>query len=294
MVEAHRIIRATREHIFAYVAHPEHLPRFGAPLWLAADVEDRRGAEPLITLRGYFAGLPVEAVMRGVSRAPQSVDIVQVRGTLRGFSQRVTIESGDDGTVLSCRVEADPGIPMLSDDAAKHFLTQYVERMLDRLRLAAERRAPSRRPARPSAKEAAETEAGGVAVEDGIPAAEQAEPGREPAEPAAADTASAPATVPEATGTPQTPHRHQRPFPPRRSRPQRPGPPQPARSPQQHASEAGTPAAEAAMSDQTGAADATAGGQGRRRRRRRRRRGRGASGSGPAGGAPNTGPVGNS
>ncbi|HEV2440761.1 MAG TPA: SRPBCC family protein [bacterium] len=293
VVEAHRILRATREHVFAFVAHPEHLPRYGAPLWLAADLDDRRGAEPLITLRGYFAGLPVEAVIRGASRAPQSVDVAQVRGTLRGFSQRFTIESGDDGTVLSCRVEADPGIPMLSDEAAKHFLTQYVERMLDRLRLTAERRAPSRRPARPSAKEAAETETGDLAVQDGIPAAEQAEPGRAPAEPAAADAAPTPATVPELTGTPQAPRPRQRPFPPRRSRPQRPGPPQPARSPQ-HASEAGTPAAEAAMSDQTGPADAAAGGQGRRRRRRRRRRGRGASGSGPAGGAPSTGPAGNS
>jgi polyketide cyclase/dehydrase/lipid transport protein len=288
VVEAHRIIRATREHVFAFVAHPEHLPRYGAPLWLAADLDDRRGAEPLITLRGYFAGLPVEAVIRGASRAPQSVDVAQVRGTLRGFSQRFTIESGDDGTVLSCRVEADPGIPMLSDEAAKHFLTQYVERMLDRLRLTAERRAPSRRPARPSAKEAAETEAGDVAVEDGIPAPPQAEPGREPGEPAAADAASAPATAPESTGgTPQAPRRRQRPFPPRRSRPQRPGPPQPAGAPQ-HASEAGIPAAEAAMPDQTGAADAAAGGRGRRRKRRRRRRGRGASGSGPGGGAPST------
>ena len=263
--------------MFAFVAHPEHLPRYGAPLWLAADLDDRRGGDPLVTLRGYFAGLPVEAVIRAASRPPQSVDITQVRGTLRGFSLRFRIDSDDEGTLLACRVEADPGIPMVSDEAAKHFLTQYVERMLDRLRLAAERRAPSRRPPRPSAKEAAESEAGDVAVDDSLPAGEPAEPDRERApEPGAA--------------APQAPRRPPRPFPPRRPRPQRPRPPQPAESPQQ-APDAGIPEAEAATSGPAGAADAAPGGQGRRRRRRRRRRGRGASGGGPGGGAPGAGPA---
>lgn len=234
-------------------------------------------------LRGYFAGLPVEAVIRAASRSPLSVDITQVRGTLRAFSQRFKIESDDEGTLLTCRVEADPGITMLSDEAARHFLIQYVERMLDRLRLAAERRAPSRRIARPSPKEAAETEAGAAASDDSLPVLESAEP--------AGDTLSAPPTAPEtAGGTPPAPRRPQRPFPPRRPRPPRPVPPQPARAPQ-HAPDAGMPSAEAAPSDQAGAADAAAAGQGRRRRRRRRRRGRGASGSGPAGGAPTPGPA---
>ena len=263
--------------MFAFVAHPEHLPRYGAPLWLAADLDDRRGGEPLITLRGYFAGLPVEAVIRAASRAPQSVDITQVRGTLRGFSQRFKIESDDEGTVLACRVEADPGIPMVSDDAAKHFLTQYVERMLDRLRLTAERRAPSRRPPRPSAKEPVESEAGDVAVDDSLPAGEPAEPDRERA------------SEPDA-GAPPASRRQPRSFPPRRPRPQRPGPPPPAGSPPQAAG-AGIPEAGAATSGPAGAAEAAPGGQGRRRRRRRRRRGRGASGDGSGGGAPGAGPA---
>jgi hypothetical protein len=135
------------------------LPRYAAPLWLTADVDERRGGEPTVTLRGYFAGLPVEAVMRTTARAPNGVDVTQVRGTLRGFSQRFTVESGDEATLLGCRVAADPGIPMLSDEAVKHFLVQYVERMLDRLRLAAERRTPSRRPNRPPLPAAAGADA---------------------------------------------------------------------------------------------------------------------------------------
>jgi len=232
-------------------------------------------------------------VIRAVSRSPQSVELTQVRGTLRGFSQRFTLESDDEGTVLTCRVEADPGIPMVSDEAARHFLTQYVERMLDRLRLAAERRAPSRRP-RPVAKEAAdagEAEAADAAADESTGVTEAAEAGHEPVDAAADGVGSEPPASPEPAARPaHAPRRPQRPFPPRRQRPQRPGSPQPPRS-TQPAPDAGAPAAEAAPSDQAGAADAAAGGQGRRRRRKRRRRGRGTGGSGPAGGAPDAGPA---
>jgi len=237
--------------VFAYVAHPEHLPRYGGPLWLAADLEDRRGGEPLITLRGYFAGLPVEAVIRFASRAPHSIDITQVRGTLRGFSQRVTVESGDEGTVLSCRVEADPGIPMVSDEAAKHFLTQYVERMLDRLRLAAERRAPSRRPVRPAVKSELAAIASGDADE---PA---------PDEPGSAVEPLGPVPAPAEAEPDRTPP-PRRPSTPRGPRPPRPDTPH-------RAPEAGAAG---------GPSEAAPQGQGHRRRRRRRRRGRGASGGG--------------
>jgi hypothetical protein len=271
------------------VAHPEHLPRYGAPLWLAADPEDRRGGEPLITLRGYFAGLPVEAVIRAASRAPHSVDVTQVRGTLRGFSQRFTIESGDDGTVLGCRVEADPGIPMLSDEAAKHFLTQYVERMLDRLRLAAERRAPSRRPARPQAREAADattvTEAGDAAADEAITAAEPVDPDRGPADIVPVGTIAEPASPPERTvAMSPAPRPARRPVPPRGPRPphSRRGEEGAAGAPQR-APEAGASAMGAVPPGRPADSDAGPPGQGRRRRRRRRR-GRGTPGSGAAGG----------
>ena len=279
--------------MFAYVAHPEHLPRYGGPLWLAADLEDRRGGDPLITLRGYFAGLPVEAVIRTASRAPHSVDVTQVRGTLRGFSQRFTVESGDDGTVLSCRVEVDPGIPMVSDEAAKHFLTQYVERMLDRLRLAAERRPPSRRPVRPAVKSELAAIASGDADEpapDETAVADATATASEPvrqdgglADGASGGTFSEPASPPERTAaSPPAQRPTHRPMPPRRPRPPRSsggagtagGPPRPAET--------------GAVSPGHGAAsDAASPVQGRRRRRRRRRRGRG-SGE-PGGGPPGAG-----
>lgn len=294
--------------MFAFLAHPEHLPRYGGPLWLSGDLEDRRGAdarasrgpvpaggEPLITLRGYFAGLPVEAVVRTAARAPHSLEITQVRGTLRGFSQWFKIETDEDGAVLTCRVEADPGIPMLSDEAAKHFLIQYVERMLDRLRLAAERRAPSRRP-RPAAKEAAtpgdaDAEAADAAAEDAIASADAARDDRAAAEAGAGGAAvDGRAAVEPAANTGPAPRRPRRPFPQRRPRPQRFSAPQrPAGAPQ--SPETGGPPHDAATGDshaQTPAGDAS--GQGPRRRRRRRRRGRGSAGGGSAGG-PASGPA---
>jgi polyketide cyclase/dehydrase/lipid transport protein len=280
VVEAHRLLRASREHVFAFVAHPEHLPRYGGPLWLAADLEDRRGGEPLITLRGYFAGLPVEAVIRTASRAPHNVEITQVRGTLRGFSQRFTVESGDDGTVLSSRVEADPGIPMVSDEAAKHFLTQYVERMLDRLRLAADRRAPSRRPARPAVKSELAAIASGDADEpspdEPVAAAEAGGSVSAPAEGAMHGAASEPdGSLEHAAATPP-PHRppaSRGPRPPRSGRGGR------QRDPAHRGPQAGA-AQNAAPSVQAATPGAPPPGQGQRRRRRRRRRGRGSSGGG--------------
>jgi polyketide cyclase/dehydrase/lipid transport protein len=292
VVEAHRIIRASREHVFAFVAHADHLPRYGGPLWLAADpvhaggpgLEDRRGGEPLVTLRGYFAGLPVEAVIRASSRAPQSVDVSQVRGTLRGFSQRFTVESGDDGTVLTLRVEADPGIPMVSDEAAKHFLTQYVERMLDRLRLAAERRAPSRRPVRPSVA----IDAGGAAPGDAVIPTEAAEPDSSRDEVAAAGGVLEPA-APQEPAVETRPERRpgRRPMPPRGPRPPRSsrgsgGGPQRPPQPGAAASD-GVPPAQAGASGSVPADQRPAQG---RRRRRRRRGGRGGGAGAGAGGAP--------
>ena len=282
VVEAQRLLRASREHVFAYVAHPEHLPRYGAPLWLTADADSRRGGpgETLLMLRGYFAGLPVEAVVRTTSRTPQTLEITQVRGTLRAFSQRFTIEAGDEGTVLLCRVEADPGIPMLSDEAAKHFLVQYVERMLDRLRLAAERRAPSRRlarPARPGADAAAadadDTTQIDVPVDEPAGEARQ-NAGEELGQPGGGAEAIAPPGIAEsqAPTTPRAPRVGRRDFRPRP--PGRPRPPVPI------------PSASAAASPVEQAGEA---GQSRRRRRRRRRRGRGTPGSGAAGGATGTG-----
>ncbi len=139
------MIRASCDRVFAYLAHPEHLPRFGAPLWMAADAVEKRGNTHVVALRGYFIGLPVESVQRAVLRPPSSVGLSQIRGTLRAFSGRFTLQSVEEGSEILYRVEADLGIPMITEDAARQFLVQYVERLLDRIKLAAERKAPARR-----------------------------------------------------------------------------------------------------------------------------------------------------
>ena len=153
--EARRLIRASGEHVFAHLAQPEHLPRYAAPLWMTADTVEKRGNTHVLSLHGYFIGLPVESVQRIVLRAPAAVDFTQTRGTLRAFSARCTLGSVEDGTEILFRVEADPGIAMISEDAARQFLVQYVERMLDRIKLAAERKAPVRRAPRGTATSSA-------------------------------------------------------------------------------------------------------------------------------------------
>ncbi|HEX4834890.1 MAG TPA: SRPBCC family protein, partial [bacterium] len=145
MIEARRVIRASCEHVFAYLARVEHLPRYGAPLWMAADAVEKRGTTQVIALSGYFAGLPVESVQRVSLRPPTMLEVSQVRGTLRTFSGRCTLQSGEDGTEVLYRLEVDPAIPMVTEDSARQFLVQYLGRLLDRIKLAAERKAPGRR-----------------------------------------------------------------------------------------------------------------------------------------------------
>lgn len=177
------MIRASCEHVFAHLAQPEHLPRYAAPLWMTADAVEKRGNTHVLALRGYFIGLPVESVQRIVVRQPASVEITQIRGTLRAFSGRLALVSVEDGTEILFRVEADPGIAMISEDAARQFLVQYVERMLDRIKLAAERKAPSRRAARGTATASALP---GAALDD-----EAADGGEAPIAPAGAMGAAA-------------------------------------------------------------------------------------------------------
>jgi hypothetical protein len=148
-IEARRVIRAAPEHVFSFLAHPEHLPRYAAPLWMAADPVERRGGAHIVTLRGYFIGLPVESVQRVIVCAPSSVERAQVRGTLRMLAARCTVRPVDGGTEVLYHLEVDLGIPMIPDDAARQFLVQHLERMLDRIKLAAERKTPARSQGRP-------------------------------------------------------------------------------------------------------------------------------------------------
>jgi len=105
----------------------------------------------VVTLTGYLIGLPIESVQRVVLRPPTSLEFRQIKGTLRALSGRCTLEAVEDGTEVRYRLEVDVGIPMVTDDAARQFLVQVVERMLNRIKLAAERRPPVRRAGRGAA-----------------------------------------------------------------------------------------------------------------------------------------------
>lgn len=186
------MIRAAPEHVYGFLAHPEHLPRYAAPLWMTAEPPEKRGAMQVVVLRGYFAGLPVESVQRVALDPGASVDLTQVRGTLRAFAARLTLQGAEVGTEVVYRVEADPGIPMIPDDAARQFLVQYAERMLDRIKLAAERRSPARRPRTQGhpARPGAASSPGAPPEDDAAEPLEDTGDGGEPApetEPAAPD-----------------------------------------------------------------------------------------------------------
>ena len=216
---------------------------------VAEPVEKRRGGQ-LIALTGYLIGLPVESVVRVALHPPHSLEFKQVRGTLRMLTGHCALRAVEDGTEVEYRLEADVAISMITDDAARQFLVQFVERMLDRIKLAAERKTPARRPDRGSGVEVSPLTPGGgepeedeaEPVTDGAPPAVPAEPaGAEGVHVEAVDAGAAPKTGLHRSAPPAGPAAPS-PAPDSRGGPPRPG----------------------------------------RRRRRRRHRGRGR----PAGGSP--------
>lgn len=166
----------------------------------AEPVEKRRSAH-LITLTGYLIGLPVESVLRIALRPPHTMEFKQVRGTLRALSGHCSLASVEGGTEVRYHLEADPGIPMISDEAARQFLVQFVERMLDRIKLAAERKAPARRADRAAAVVLQEREADeddvDLAPEAAVSAAMQEEEPDLPARDEAQEAAVTPPLTPK-------------------------------------------------------------------------------------------------
>ena len=246
MVEARRLIRASAEHVFEHLGQPDQRVRYGTPLWMIGEASEKRGASHLAALQGYFAGLPCESVQRVLLRPPTSLEFVQIRGTLRAFSGHCTLRNSEDGTEVRYRLEADPGIPMITEDAARQFLIQFLERMLDRVKLASERKTPSRRPVR-GADEALST---------ALPIYDQSEEDAVAAPKAAVPQAPPPTAAAPAGARPRPP------APPRPVGPARaPGPARPPGRP--------SPPPAAPPQAPAGSTDASAA---RRRRRRRRRR----------------------
>ena len=156
---------------------------------VAEPVEKRRSGQ-LIALTGYLIGLPVESVVRVALHPPHSLEFKQVRGTLRMLTGHCALRAVEDGTEVEYRLEADVAISMITDDAARQFLVQFVERMLDRIKLAAERKTPARRPDRGSGVETSPLTpgVGGEPEEDEAePVIEEASSPAAPAEPAVAE-----------------------------------------------------------------------------------------------------------
>ncbi len=181
-------MHAAPDRVFTHIGRIEHLPRYGAPLWMTAESVEKRRNTQVVALTGYLIGLPIESVQRVTLRPPTAVEFKQVRGTLRMFNGQCSLAGVEDGTEVRYRLEVDLGIAMISDDAARQFLVQFVERFLDRIKLAAERKTPLPRPAAATGvgvavaddEEEKETVGAGVQDEGGteaLQASEDEEPG---------------------------------------------------------------------------------------------------------------------
>ncbi len=159
-VETHRRIRVPQQRVFQLLSRVEGLPRY-ADLWLAADVLERSGGQVVAEFRGYFGGLPIDSVQRVSLRPPARMEFRQVRGTLKALRGEFVVEADGGGSRLTARMEVDAGIPMLQEQAVRTVLTTALERMVTKVRDAAERDLPRlipRKPAPPAALPAVEPE----------------------------------------------------------------------------------------------------------------------------------------
>ncbi len=149
-VETHRRIRVPQQRVFQLLSRVEGLPRY-ADLWLAADVLERSGGQVVAEFRGYFGGLPIDSVQRVSLRPPARMEFRQVRGTLKALRGEFVVEADGGGSRLTARMEVDAGIPMLLEEAVRRVLTTALERMVTKVRDAAERDLPRLIPRRPAA-----------------------------------------------------------------------------------------------------------------------------------------------
>ncbi|HXF83090.1 MAG TPA: SRPBCC family protein, partial [bacterium] len=140
-VEGRRIIRAPLQKVFQLVSRLDSAPRVTG-LWFTADLVERRSNALTVHYRGYFAGVPVESVQRATLHPPHRIDFRQTRGHLKAFQGQYELKPIDGDTEVTLAVEADAGIPLISDQAAQLVLHAFVERSLEKFKLAAERDLP--------------------------------------------------------------------------------------------------------------------------------------------------------
>ncbi len=208
-VERQRTIRASPQRVYQLLSRVEGLPRF-ADLWLAADVLEREGGQIVAEFRGYFAGLPVESVQRVSIRPPVRLEFRQVRGTLKALRGEYVVETDGAGSRLTARMEVEAGIPLLEERAVRMVVSSTLDRLVSKVKDAAERDLPRLVPRRAAAPAPAVAEA---AMEEALPAVE-AVADSAPATVVGADEETAvEATPPPETapgGTPAEPRRGRR------------------------------------------------------------------------------------
>lgn len=174
-VEGRRIIRAPAQKVFQLVSRMDTAPRVTG-LWLTADLVERKSNSLTVQFRGYFAGIPVESLQRAILHPPNRIEFRQSRGNLKAFRGNYVLKPIEGDTEIALVLEADVGIPLISDQAARLVLHQFIERSLEKFKLTAERDLPRvvRKPAENGAKEPAPGVAPGAAAQPSIEQPRQA------------------------------------------------------------------------------------------------------------------------
>jgi ribosome-associated toxin RatA of RatAB toxin-antitoxin module len=140
-VEGRRIVRAPVQKVFQLISRLDAAPRVTG-LWLTADLVERKPAALTIQYRGYFAGLPVESLQRATLYPPHRIDFRQTRGGLKAFRGQYLLKPVEGDTEVSLVLEAEPGIPFITEQAARLVLHAFIERSLEKVKLVAERELP--------------------------------------------------------------------------------------------------------------------------------------------------------
>src|SRR5437867_459717 len=83
--------------------------------------------------------MPVESTQRATLHPPQRVEFHQTRGALKAFRGEYVLKPIDGETELALTVEAEVGIPLISEASARLILHAFVERSLEKFKLTAER-----------------------------------------------------------------------------------------------------------------------------------------------------------
>lgn len=199
-VEGRRIVRAPVQKVFQLISRLDAAPRVTG-LWLTADLVERKPAALTVQYRGYFAGLPVESLQRATLYPPHRIDFRQTRGGLKTFRGQYLLSSVEGDTEVSLIVEAEPGIPFITEQTARLVLHAFIERSLEKVKLVAERELPRvvRR-----AGEASGSKSGPLPTLEPEPSEPIEEPAPTPAQ------AVAPATNGQAPPAPQPKKRRRR------------------------------------------------------------------------------------